>query len=341
MVVCMLGKKRKKELWVDISKKRIFNILKKYRVCTKRQLETKISEAGPVNIRPEPIFITQALGELSKKGAIISIEDTTPHFYTFPSFYQNKEDQKRYERLLGFHKHYAKLAQNPNNCGKVLETVFYESAKECKYFSTIGDPVTSPQSINGYDFKKIKHPDFVLLYNSNTPAHSRPIKVIVECKNIRQWLYPEAHEIWEFLYKAAQTCMVPVLITRKIAYPTRFLFKSIGAMGFEMHRQYFAPHLKDKMKNIVHKNELGFHNICFSNEKESRIINFLDNVVRAQLESILDTFMSVKDTILYFAEKLSRESLSSKKRTEIYYNAFLDLVRPEWKKEYREYYPRL
>lgn len=340
----MLNRNRKKEVWIDISKKRIFNILKKYRVCTKRQLETKISEAGPVNIRPEPIFIAQALNELTKKGAIISVDNpdtSTPTFYTFPSFRQNKEDQSRYEKLLALHKIYAKLAQNPNNCGKVLETVFYKSTKECKYFSTIGDPTTPPQSINGYDFNKINHPDFVLLYNSNTPAHSRPIKVIVECKNIRQWLYPEAHEIWEFLYKAAQTEMIPILITRKIAYPTRFLFQSIGAMGFEMHRQYFAPHLKDKMKNIIHKDELGFHNIFFSDEKESRIINFLDNVVRTQLEYILETFIAAKDSLLDFAEILSSSSLSPIKRKEIYYEAFLEFVRPEWKKDHMDYYPDL
>ena len=231
-----------------------------------------------------------------------------------------------------------KIAQNPNNCGKVLEKVVYDSARECKTFSIVGSPTHPPQNINGHDFNKIGHPEFVLIYNSPSTSSSRPTKAIIECKNIRHWLYPDAHEIWEFLYKAFQCEMVPILFTRKIAYPTRFLFMSIGAMGFEMHNQYFAPNLKEKMDAIIHKNELGFHNISFSETKEERIIRFLDNTVESRLPALYNTLLSKKNDVLRYAVDLSKK-LCPAERKQIYRDAFLHLVRPEWIKETQEYYP--
>lgn len=336
----MLGNNQKKQYWVNIAKARIINILGKYRVCTKRQFETKISEAGPINMRPEPIFIMQAINELKRKDTIVEQPGSdSPTFFTFPSFNQNKEDQKRYKKLQKLHKKYRKLAQKRDNCGDILEKVVYDSAIECKSFSIVGKPGHPPQNVNGYDFTKIGSPEFVLMYNSPNPSYNKPIKAIVECKNIRQWLYPDAHEIWEFLKKASLTGMIPILITRKIAYPTRYLFMSIGAMGFEMHRQYFAPHLKEEMRDITNKDELGFHNIVFSEDKETRLINFFDNVVGKQIETLQQKFISAKDLVLYHTEDLSDKKISPHKRKAIYNDVFKEIVRPEWKEEYKEHYP--
>ena len=87
----MMGKKLKEQQikrWVDISKKRIINILNRYKVCYIRQFETKISEAGPPNIRPEPIFIKHAKDELLNQGTLIRIENSnnSPIFFLLTIF---------------------------------------------------------------------------------------------------------------------------------------------------------------------------------------------------------------------------------------------------------------
>ncbi|MEW5784796.1 MAG: hypothetical protein AB1767_06965 [Bacillota bacterium] len=330
------GKKRK---WVDVAKKRILNILTQRRVCSRTQLETKISESGPTYMRPEPIFITQALKELSREDIIVKLEDKNqnlPPFFAHSTFDpDNQKDKDRLELIKKLYNKYKTLASKVNNCGNILEIVVYESARECNSFVISGAPGNPPHLINGHNFQEIGWPEYVFMFSATT----KPISSIVECKNIRKWLYPESHEIWELLNKACKAEMVPILITRKIAHPVRFLFKSIGAIGFEMHRQYFSPHLKEEMEDIVHKDKLGFHNIYFSLEKEDRLINFFDNTVRKQIDILQATFLSVKDTLVDYAEELSNVKLPSYKRIQIYREVFKEFVRPEWKEEYKDQIP--
>ena len=142
------------------------------------------------------------------------------------------------------------------------------------------------------------------------------------------------------LLKAARMDMVPVMIARKFAYPTRYLFQNIGALGFETHFQYFAPHLKEDMQEIIHKNGLGFHATRFSVEEEDRIIKFFEKTLYRQIENLNNTFLSIKDDIIYFGEILADEDLPNYKRKEVYKEAFKTFVRPEWEeKEKENYYP--
>lgn len=334
------GSRAKKRKWVDISKKRVHNILNKHRVCSRTQLETKISEAGPSHMRPEPIFITQALNELTFKSELFTIEDETgelPHFYVPPTFDSNDpRDKERLEKIKTLYKKYKSIAGNLDYCGSILEEVVYKSAMGCSNFVILGAPGSPPRYVNGHDFSVIGWPEFVFTYSS---TESKPINAIVECKNIRNWLYPESHEIWELFLKAAKSEMIPILVTRKIAYPAWYLFKSAGAIGFEMHRQYFNPDIKNDMEDIIHKDELGFHNIAFSSEKEDRITKFFDVTVNRQIDNLRSVFYSNKEIILDYAEELSNDDINPHKRKAIYNDAFQDIVRPEWQEPYEEHLP--
>jgi len=334
------GSASKKYKWVNISKKRVHNILNKYRVCSRTQLETKISEAGPSNMRPEPIFITQALKELTSREEIITIVNDThelPNFYVQPGFdINNPKDRDRFDKIKSLYKKYRSIAGNVEYCGNILEKVIYNSAVECNTFVIHGAPGCPPHHVNGHNFAEIGWPEYIFTYSS---PESRPINAIVECKNIRNWLYPEAHEIWELFLKAAKSEMVPILVTRKIAYPVWYLFKAVGAIGFEMHRQYFDPSIKDDMEDIIHKDELGFHNIAFSLAKENRIIKFFDVTVNRQIHNLQSVFYSNMETVLDYAEELANDDINSNKRNTIYNDAFQEIVRPEWREAYEDHLP--
>jgi hypothetical protein len=62
-----------------------------------------------------------------------------------------------------------------------------------------------------------------------------------EVKNIRGWLYPWSHEVWDLLAKLGDFPeVVPILIARRL-HPTTFrMLKDVGAIGFDARQQWFA-----------------------------------------------------------------------------------------------------
>jgi hypothetical protein len=47
--------------WVAIAKRRVLKVLRRRRFASNRQLEKKISEAGPGDMRPEPMKVSTAI----------------------------------------------------------------------------------------------------------------------------------------------------------------------------------------------------------------------------------------------------------------------------------------
>ena len=50
--------------WVDLAKRRVLKVLRLRRFASNRQLEKKISEAGPGDMRPEPMKVSTAIKQL-------------------------------------------------------------------------------------------------------------------------------------------------------------------------------------------------------------------------------------------------------------------------------------
>jgi hypothetical protein len=63
----------------------------------------------------------------------------------------------------------------------------------------------------------------------------------VEVKNVRSWIYPWSHEVWDLLAKLGDfPDVVPLLVARRI-HPTTFrMFKDLGAFGYDARKQWFA-----------------------------------------------------------------------------------------------------
>lgn len=146
---------------------------------------------------------------------------------------------------------------NPRLCGTIAEQVVHASlldltgqyvwlppdnAKPGHVRQLLGRPL--PEQLGPFDAAGHWPLD------PHNPGHGF-VPFAVEVKNVRAWLYPWDHEVWDLLAKVAvfQTSevardlppIVPVLIARRI-HPTTFrMFSDVGALGEQMRKQWFAP----------------------------------------------------------------------------------------------------
>ena len=91
------------EYWVALAKRRVARILEQRRFASIRQLEKKISEAGPPPVRAEPIKISKALTSLTTKGQLL--QEAHPNLATFykPSNFGGPDDEARRQYILRAH----------------------------------------------------------------------------------------------------------------------------------------------------------------------------------------------------------------------------------------------
>ena len=75
------------EDWVRVALRRIPTALRRVRYASIRQLEMKISEAGPGDQRANPIHLREALNELLRSGDVRSHRPPNPRDVTLPTFY--------------------------------------------------------------------------------------------------------------------------------------------------------------------------------------------------------------------------------------------------------------
>jgi len=88
----------------------------------------------------------------------------------------------------------------------------------------------------------------------------------VEVKNIRHWIYPPSHELFQLLHKAAllqqrfeDVDICPVLITRNRSWTADQMSRDLGFRIFDLHKQFVLP-IADVSEAKVEalRNELGY-----------------------------------------------------------------------------------
>jgi len=72
------------------------------------------------------------------------------------------------------------------------------------------------------------------------------------------------------------------------------------------------------MKDIRHKDGLGFADIRFTNEPEKRHITFFDNIVKSQEETYRSKFFSCLDLLREYSKQLSGE-IRHEEREKLFY----------------------
>lgn len=74
----------------------------------------------------------------------------------------------------------------------------------------------------------------------------------IECKNYREWLYPNSFSITETIRKALETDTFPLLVARRFHYTTRTnILQHVGIIAHKAYSQYCqenSPDVVDKVK---------------------------------------------------------------------------------------------
>jgi len=305
----------------EVSKNRIKNILRKHRVGNIRQLESKICEAGPPQMRPDPDLLTKALKTLVNMGIIKSIKESGISggeniFYLADDFNVNSpSDKERYAKIIKLYGKYLDIVKRKGNCGDILEIIIQKAIKASNTYHFVGGPGVSTNKfqVNGTLIKG----DFDFILQSQTGLLG------VELKNKRKWLYPDHKDFWVAIYRCLQNNALPVIIARKFPYIARLIFKNIGVLGYETHNQYLKPDLVDLMAEMRDKDGLGFADLRFIDEPEERHINFFRNILPNQEKDSWETFISKKDVLKKHAEVLKEDVLGG--RTRLFYAFLVDI----------------
>jgi hypothetical protein len=67
--------------------------------------------------------------------------------------------------------------------------------------------------------------------------------------------------IWPMLSKCAELDTVPVLVAREVSYLAKQMFRAIGVLRLEFHRQVFSPRVASLLPDIQNVDLLGYKDV--------------------------------------------------------------------------------
>jgi hypothetical protein len=116
-----------------------------------------------------------------------------------------------------------------------------------------------------------KEADFIIYGYDEGP-------LCVECKNLREWLYPRDVLIKELIIKSYELGAIPIMIDRRIHYTTRsnFLIPA-GIIAHESYFQYYPSDQSELAEKVKHKRLLGFTDVRATEEPDKRTVRFFED----------------------------------------------------------------
>lgn len=289
--------------WVEGAEKRIVNILTERFVMSQSMLVAKISEAGPKRFNPH--IVNQALNKLVSETVLIKKDKPFENKVFIPCYHLKHTDQDLVSNRLNelfpyldwlknnknqnhnkFHKRLGYALEIP--VGQRLNALVEKSEKkgvrldgEFKYLSIMNDGEVQckkepPQIINRVKIKG--RMDFILKTGNDT--------LVIECKNVRNWIYPNNHAFKKALWVALDTDAILVYIARR-HHPVMNIFRLAGIITHDTHHQIYPYNERDMAEQIRNKDVIGYHDICISEENgEKRYEDFkkrLDKFINTNL----------------------------------------------------------
>jgi len=311
--------------WVELAKRRVLKVLRTRRFASNRQLEKKISEAGPGDMRPEPMKVSTAINELVAQGNLLPYPTPALGRFFSPSNFGGAADESRRDEILRLTQEFHKLTRNPQACGKALERVVHTAATQAGIYTVLGTPENPPAqgfAINGYVLER--ECDHILI-----PRDFSGAKLIVEDKNLREWLHPSAEEVWGVIGKALRIPhALPVVICRRMHYVGFPVFRRIGMLSWQVYKQFFSPaHVSEaELDPFRNRDLLGFADITTDLTPPDPLIHFLSSTIPANIAEFAERFESNRALLTEFAITRRMDS---------------NIPTPERNRLYREFLARL
>jgi hypothetical protein len=123
----------------------------------------------------------------------------------------------------------------------------------------------------------------------------------VECKNLREWLYPGREEIRQLLFKATTIDVVPILIGRRIPFVTRRLLAPAGALLWETRHQFYPPEYAALATDARAKDLLGYFDILVTDYPTPPLHDFITRIVAEELPRCRARFDAYIDLLSGYA----------------------------------------
>jgi len=315
--------------WVRVALHRIPRALRRGRYASMRQLEMKISEAGPGDQRANPIHLREALNALVENGDVRPDHPPSPRGVTLPTFYMPRdfsgdraEDVARRADVLALYGDFLRAARQDG--GKTLERAVYKAALGARraghYLHVLGSPDRPPDAgvvLNDVPIGEAL--DLILVSADGLCA--------VEDKNLREWLTPSSSEVWALIGKALRHDGLPVMICRKVTWDVFLLFKQVGGLAFPVHTQMFPADYAARLARAKHRHGLGFHDLRFGDDPPSDLVRFLERTVPRNLADKLALFRANADLLRQYAidAELESDELPGDVRARLYREFFREM----------------
>ena len=114
------------------------------------------------------------------------------------------------------------------------------------------------------------------------------VAVPIEVKNIRGWIYPSSHELYQLLWKAGlmqqappKVPICPVLLCRKAHFTTFVMAKTLGFLVFVAEQQYLPVSVEETHVDEV-RTELYFRDLTRSTEPNGRFVRGFQRTLPVQ-----------------------------------------------------------
>jgi hypothetical protein len=256
-------------------------VLARHGIATARTLEQKISDAGPTNQRIDPHVLTEVRNSMVRSGELVR-----ENFHNAPWFRLGNADpgfiKKRFDEIGPVYHAFVngKLA---GRIGQALEIATYRALTDAQleFFGrfknleahddgSMYEKEEPSQHVGRLSLSGDQRLDFLVRHPDTSVG-----MMGLECKNVREWLYPDRDEVTEVLQKCLAINAVPVLIGRRIPFVT---FKLLSACGVICHQTYnqLVPSSEAKLAEKVRdKNILGYHDIRLGNAPDARMTKFI------------------------------------------------------------------
>jgi hypothetical protein len=164
-----------------------------------------------------------------------------------------------------------------------------------------------PQHLGAYELEGQERLDFLV--------HHPETWLGIECKNIREWLYPDRPEVKEAIAKCVALDCIPVIIARRIPFVTFRLLSTCGVIFHETFNQLYPLSAQQIAERARHKDNLGYHDIRLGNTPDARLLKFITKDLFNVIDSALFSFNEYKDVLdQYVSESMGYDEFAARVR---------------------------
>ncbi|RWQ83453.1 MAG: hypothetical protein EOS85_11545 [Mesorhizobium sp.] len=273
-----------------------------------RTLEQKISDSGPNNQRIDPHVLTPVRQALEQEG-IVQRSAAGGNTWYFLGNTPQEQIQPRLEEQLAVFAAYGKHRLN-ERLGQTLEIATYRAllqANDLEFYgryrdlaehddSTRYSKEEPPQHIGKLSLPGELRLDFMV-------RHPDAGNLGLECKNVREWMYPNREEIIDLIFKATTLDAVPVFIARRIPFVSFKLLSATGVIIHQTYNQLLPAADAATAARMRDKNLLGYHDIRTGNEPDARLVKFITENMLKVAPQARERFEAFKDLLVPFGSR--------------------------------------